>query len=100
MGPGRALSETRDTTDRIFPLMFAAVTDTIPEVKYWGRKMVLLLSQHRDFARLSERHLGPADAKYLLDETVKIRSKGVGLNYIKLFLKTKYKFKFKTKVVK
>ena len=78
MGPGRALSETRDTTERVFPAMLAATIDTSPEVKYWGRKMILLLSQHRDFVRLCERHLPQADARRLIDESTKLRTKGLG----------------------
>jgi len=78
MGPGRALSETRDTTERVFPAMISATSDTSPDVKYWGRKMVLLLSQHRDFSRLCERHLSAGDARRLIDESVKLRTKGLG----------------------
>merc|ERR1719238_1784982 len=58
--------------------MFSATTDPSPDVRYWGRRMVLLLSQHSDFSRLAERHLSSVDARKLVDESVKLRTKGLG----------------------
>ena len=72
MGPGKALSETRDTTERVFPAIISAISDASQDVRYWGRKMISLLSQHSDFNRLAERHLSANDARQVIDETAKV----------------------------
>ena len=67
MGPGRALSETRDTTERVYPMMMAAVVDQSDQVRYWGKKMVCLLQQHRDFERLAGKYLNNNNTAKLLE---------------------------------
>ena len=72
MGPGKALSETRDTTERVFPAIISALCDASQDVRYWGRKTISLLSQHSEFNRLAERHLSANDARQVIDETTKV----------------------------
>ena len=69
MGPGRALSETRDTTERVYPMMMAAVVDQSDQVRYWGKRMVCLLQQHRDFERLAGKYLNNNNTAKLLEGT-------------------------------
>ncbi|CBY21233.1 unnamed protein product [Oikopleura dioica] len=78
MSPGRALSETRDTTERVYPMMMAAVLDQSDQVRYWGKRMVYLLQQHRDFERLAGKYLNNNNTAKLLEESHKIRTKGIG----------------------
>ena len=73
MSPGRALSETRDTTERVYPMMMAAVMDQSDQVRYWGKRMVYLLQQHRDFERLAGKYLNNNNTAKLLEGTILFR---------------------------
>ncbi|CAG5108673.1 Oidioi.mRNA.OKI2018_I69.chr1.g3902.t2.cds [Oikopleura dioica] len=78
MSPGRALSETRDTTERVYPMMMSAVIDQSDQVRYWGKRMVALLQVHEDFERLAGKYLNNNNTAKLLEESHKVRTKGIG----------------------
>ena len=46
IGIGRALSDIKDMTDKIIQFTAGAYQDPSPDVRFWGKKLIILLSQH------------------------------------------------------
>jgi len=54
-------------------MMMAAVLDQSDQVRYWGKRMVYLLQQHRDFERLAGKYLNNNNTAKLLEGTILFR---------------------------
>ncbi|KAI2654033.1 TOG array regulator of axonemal microtubules protein 1 [Labeo rohita] len=55
VGAARLLSGTKDVTDRILPAVCKLAQDSSQEARYFGRRMLLFLSSHRDFDKMMEK---------------------------------------------
>ena len=61
IGIGRALSDIKDMTDKIIQFTAGAYQDPSPDVRFWGKKLIILLSQHHGEFTLSTRFPWDAD---------------------------------------
>ena len=66
IGIGRALSDIKDMTDKIIQFTAGAYQDPSPDVRFWGKKLIILLSQHHGEFTLSTRFTWDADVFVVL----------------------------------
>ena len=53
-------------TDKLILAMNSAFTDTSPDVRYYGKRIVIFLSPHQDFEQFCRRYLSSEDAQRIL----------------------------------
>ena len=58
IGIGRALSDIKDMTDKIIQFTAGAYQDPSPDVRFWGKKVIILLSQHHGECTLDQVSVG------------------------------------------
>jgi len=58
IGIGRALSDIKDMTDKIIQFTAGAYQDPSPDVRFWGKKVIILLSQHHGEFTLDQVSVG------------------------------------------
>ncbi|XP_072545971.1 TOG array regulator of axonemal microtubules protein 1 isoform X2 [Salminus brasiliensis] len=78
MGAGRLLSGSKDLTDRIFPAVCKLVQDSSQETRYFGRRMLLLLSSHQDFDKMVVKYVSDKDLATIRDTVLSLKTKGLG----------------------
>ena len=66
LGHGRALCDIKDVTDKIIMAMNSAFTDTNPDVRYYGKRIVVFLSPHQDFEFICRKYLSSEDASRIM----------------------------------
>jgi len=77
IGIGRALSDIKDMTDKIIQFTAGAYQDPSPDVRFWGKKLIILLSQHHDFDKLAARHLSQNDVRSILEAAHHLSINGI-----------------------
>ncbi|XP_063039510.1 TOG array regulator of axonemal microtubules protein 1 [Engraulis encrasicolus] len=78
MGAGRVLSGGKDLTDRILPAITKLAQDSSQEARYYGRRMLLFLSSHRDFDKMLEKYIPTKDQAAVRDTVFTLKTKGLG----------------------
>ncbi|XP_073683590.1 TOG array regulator of axonemal microtubules protein 1 [Garra rufa] len=78
VGAARLLSGTKDVTDRILPAVCKLVQDSSQEARYFGRRMLLFLSSHRDFDKMMEKFISAKDLPTIRDAVFTLKTKGLG----------------------
>lgn len=78
IGAARLLSGTKDLTDRIFPAVCKLAQDSSQETRYYGRRMLLLLSSHRDFDKMLVKYIPDKDLGTIRDTVLTLKTKGLG----------------------
>ncbi|XP_058604401.1 TOG array regulator of axonemal microtubules protein 1 isoform X2 [Onychostoma macrolepis] len=77
-GAARLLSGAKDLTDRILPAVCKLVQDSSQEARYFGRRMLLFLSSHRDFDKMLEKFVPAKDLPTIRDTVFSLQTKGLG----------------------
>ncbi|XP_067223821.1 TOG array regulator of axonemal microtubules protein 1 isoform X1 [Chanodichthys erythropterus] len=77
-GAARLLSGTKDLTDRILPAASKLAQDSSQEARYFGRRMLLFLSSHRDFDKMMEKFVPAKDLPAIRDAVFTLKTKGLG----------------------
>ncbi|XP_043088356.1 TOG array regulator of axonemal microtubules protein 1 isoform X2 [Puntigrus tetrazona] len=77
-GAARLLSGAKDLTERILPAVCKLVQDSSQEARFYGRRMLLFLSSHRDFDKMLERFVPPKDLPSIRDTVFSLKTKGLG----------------------
>lgn len=77
-GAARLLSGTKDLTDRILPAVSKLAQDSSQEARYFGRRMLLFLSSHRDFDKMMEKFVPAKDLPAIRDAVFTLKTKGLG----------------------
>ncbi|KAL1257339.1 hypothetical protein QQF64_010583, partial [Cirrhinus molitorella] len=78
VGAARLLSGTKDVTDRILPAVCKLAQDSSQEARYFGRRMLLFLSSHRDFDKMMEKLVPAKDLPTIRDAVFTLKTKGLG----------------------
>ncbi|KAG9268226.1 TOG array regulator of axonemal microtubules protein 1 isoform X1 [Astyanax mexicanus] len=78
IGAARLLSGTKDLTDRILPAVCKLAQDSSQETRCHGRKMLLLLSSHRDFDKMLVKYIPDKDLATIRDTVLTLKTKGLG----------------------
>ncbi|XP_016305374.1 protein FAM179B-like [Sinocyclocheilus anshuiensis] len=78
VGAARLLSGAKDLTDRILPAVCKLVQDSSQEARYFGRRMLLFLSSHRDFDKMMEKFISAKDLPTIRDAVFTLKTKGLG----------------------
>uniref|UniRef100_A0A672M525 TOG domain-containing protein n=1 Tax=Sinocyclocheilus grahami TaxID=75366 RepID=A0A672M525_SINGR len=78
VGAARLLSGAKDLTDRILPAVCKLVQDSSQEARYFGRRMLLFLSSHRDFDKMLEKCISAKDLPTIRDAVFTLKTKGLG----------------------
>nr|XP_002123399.1 TOG array regulator of axonemal microtubules protein 1-like [Ciona intestinalis] len=78
MGPGKALSGIKDTTDKLLEAVVLFVSDGSPDVRYHGRYIINALMYHGDFDKSLERFLSPKNAQEIKECAFTIKQRGLG----------------------
>ncbi|XP_016108497.1 protein FAM179B-like isoform X2 [Sinocyclocheilus grahami] len=78
VGAARLLSGAKDLTDRILPAVCKLVQDSSQEARYFGRRMLLFLSSHRDFDKMMEKCISAKDLPTIRDAVFTLKTKGLG----------------------
>ncbi|XP_076155819.1 TOG array regulator of axonemal microtubules protein 1 [Alosa pseudoharengus] len=78
IGASRALSGGKDLTDRILPAVTRLAQDSSQEARYFGRRMLLFLSSHRDFDKMLEKYIPTKDLATVRDTVFTLKTKGLG----------------------
>ncbi|XP_030640972.1 TOG array regulator of axonemal microtubules protein 1 [Chanos chanos] len=78
VGAGRLLSGAKDLTDRILPAVSKLAQDSSQEARYYGRRMLLFLSSHRDFDKMLEKYVAAKDLTAIRDTLLTLKTKGLG----------------------
>ncbi|XP_050988950.1 TOG array regulator of axonemal microtubules protein 1 isoform X3 [Labeo rohita] len=78
VGAARLLSGTKDVTDRILPAVCKLAQDSSQEARYFGRRMLLFLSSHRDFDKMMEKFVPAKDLPTIRDAVFTLKTKGLG----------------------
>ncbi|KAM6961314.1 TOG array regulator of axonemal microtubules protein 1 [Aplochiton taeniatus] len=78
LGTARLLSGGKDLTERILPAATRLAQDSNQETRYFGRKMLLLLSSHADFDKMLEKHIPTKDLAAVRDAVFTLKTKGLG----------------------
>ncbi|XP_076816134.1 TOG array regulator of axonemal microtubules protein 1-like [Clavelina lepadiformis] len=78
MGPGKSLSGIKDTTDRLLEAIATFITDSSPDVRYYGRYIVNELMVHDDFNHCLDRFLSAKNAHDLKECANTIKQRGLG----------------------
>ncbi|XP_059411460.1 TOG array regulator of axonemal microtubules protein 1-like isoform X4 [Carassius carassius] len=78
VGAARLLSGAKDVTERILPAVWKLVQDSSQEARYFGRRMLLFLSSHRDFDKMLEKFLPAKDLPAVRDTVFTLKTKGLG----------------------
>uniref|UniRef100_A0A673N472 TOG domain-containing protein n=1 Tax=Sinocyclocheilus rhinocerous TaxID=307959 RepID=A0A673N472_9TELE len=78
VGAARLLSGAKDLTDRILPAVCKLVQDSSQEARYFGRRMLLFLSSHRDFDKMMEKFVSAKDLPTIRDAVFTLKIKGLG----------------------
>ncbi|ROL51298.1 TOG array regulator of axonemal microtubules protein 1 [Anabarilius grahami] len=77
-GAARLLSGTKDLTDRILPAASKLAQDSSQEARYFGRRMLLFLSSHRDFDKMMDKFVPAKDLPAIRDAVFTLKTKGLG----------------------
>ncbi|XP_052767283.1 TOG array regulator of axonemal microtubules protein 1-like isoform X3 [Mya arenaria] len=80
MGPGRILSGIKDVTDRILPAIAQFTMDSLPETRWYGRKMLHILMTHQDFDKMLVKHLPANTLRSVKDIVETLKVKGISEN--------------------
>ncbi|XP_029900539.1 TOG array regulator of axonemal microtubules protein 1 [Myripristis murdjan] len=78
VGAARLLSGGKDLTDRILPAIIKLAQDSSQEARYFGRRMLLSLSSHRDFDKILEKYVPTKDLATVRDTVFTLKTKGLG----------------------
>ncbi|XP_056623493.1 TOG array regulator of axonemal microtubules protein 1 isoform X1 [Triplophysa dalaica] len=78
VGAARSLSGAKDLTDRLLPAVSKLSQDSSQEARYFGRRMLLLLSSHRDFDKMLEKFVTAKDLPTIRDAVFTLKTKGLG----------------------
>ncbi|KAF7654329.1 hypothetical protein LDENG_00071020 [Lucifuga dentata] len=78
VGAARLLSGGKDLTDRILPAVIKLAQDSSQEARYFGRRMLLLLSSHPDFDKILEKYVATKDLAAVRDTIYTLNTKGLG----------------------
>ncbi|CAL8291285.1 unnamed protein product [Gadus morhua 'NCC'] len=78
VGVARLLSGGKDVTDRILPAVVKLAQDSSQEPRYYGRRMLLFLSSHRDFDTILEKYIPAKDLAAVRDSVSVLKTKGLG----------------------
>ncbi|XP_052385877.1 TOG array regulator of axonemal microtubules protein 1 isoform X2 [Carassius gibelio] len=78
VGAARLLSGAKDVTERILPAVWKLVQDSSQEARYFGRRMLLFLSSHRDFDKMLEKFISAKDLPAVRDTVFTLKTKGLG----------------------
>ncbi|XP_056151819.1 TOG array regulator of axonemal microtubules protein 1 [Lampris incognitus] len=78
VGAARLLSGGKDLTDRILPAVIKLAQDSSQEARYFGRRMLLFLSSHRDFDKVLEKYIPTKDLVTVRDTVFTLKTKGLG----------------------
>ncbi|XP_026116337.1 TOG array regulator of axonemal microtubules protein 1-like isoform X3 [Carassius auratus] len=78
VGAARLLSGAKDVTERILPAVWKLVQDSSQEARYFGRRMLLFLSSHRDFDKMLEKFIPAKDLPAVRDTVFTLKTKGLG----------------------
>ncbi|XP_026121555.1 TOG array regulator of axonemal microtubules protein 1-like isoform X2 [Carassius auratus] len=78
IGAARLLSGAKDVTERILPAVWKLVQDSSQEARYFGRRMLLFLSSHRDFDKMLEKFIPAKDLPAVRDTVFTLKTKGLG----------------------
>lgn len=78
VGAARLLSGTKDLTDRLLPAVSKLSQDSSQEARYFGRRMLLFLSSHRDFDKMLEKFVPAKDLPTIRDAIFTLKTKGLG----------------------
>ncbi|XP_071377812.1 TOG array regulator of axonemal microtubules protein 1 [Centroberyx affinis] len=78
VGAARLLSGGKDLTDRILPAVTKLAQDSSQEARYFGRRMLLFLSSHRDFDKILEKYIPTKDLPTVRDTVFTLQTKGLG----------------------
>ncbi|XP_052009426.1 TOG array regulator of axonemal microtubules protein 1 isoform X3 [Xyrauchen texanus] len=77
-GAARMLSGAKDLTERILPAISKLAQDSSQEARYFGRRMLLFLSCHRDFDKMMEKFIPAKDLPTIRDAVFTLSTKGLG----------------------
>ncbi|XP_067310917.1 TOG array regulator of axonemal microtubules protein 1 isoform X2 [Pseudorasbora parva] len=77
-GAARLLSGAKDLTDRILPAVARLAQDSSQEARFFGRRMLLFLSSHRDFDKMMEKFVPAKDLPAIRDAVFTLKTKGLG----------------------
>ncbi|XP_031436051.1 TOG array regulator of axonemal microtubules protein 1 [Clupea harengus] len=78
IGASRVLSGGKDLTDRILPAVTRLAQDSSQEARFFGRRMLLFLSSHRDFDKMLEKYTPPKELATVRDTVFTLKTKGLG----------------------
>lgn len=78
LGAARLLSGGKDLGERVLPAASRLAQDSNQETRYFGRKMLLLLSSHPDFDKMLEKHVPTKDLTAARDAVFTLKTKGLG----------------------
>ncbi|XP_057715383.1 TOG array regulator of axonemal microtubules protein 1-like [Corythoichthys intestinalis] len=78
VGATRLLSGGKDLTERIIPAVTKLSQDSSQEARYYGRRMLLLLSGHPDFEKILERIIPFKYLQTTRDTILTLKTKGLG----------------------
>lgn len=78
VGAARLLSGAKDVTERLLPAVAKLAQDSSQEARYFGRRMLLFLSSHRDFDKMMEKFIPAKDLPALRDAVFTLKTKGLG----------------------
>ncbi|KAM9355109.1 TOG array regulator of axonemal microtubules protein 1 isoform 2-T2 [Pholidichthys leucotaenia] len=72
------LSGAKDLTNRILPAVVQLAQDSTPEVRYFGREMLLSLSSHPEFDKILQKYIPTKDLQTVRNSVISLRTKGLG----------------------
>ncbi|XP_077476646.1 TOG array regulator of axonemal microtubules protein 1 [Stigmatopora argus] len=78
VGGARLLSGGKDLAEKIIPAVTKLSQDSSQEARYYGRRMLLLLSAHPDFEKILERTISSKYLQTTRDTILTIKTKGLG----------------------
>ncbi|XP_062326358.1 TOG array regulator of axonemal microtubules protein 1 isoform X1 [Osmerus eperlanus] len=81
MGATRILSggkPSESLTERVLPAITRLAQDSSQEARFYGRRMLLFLSSHRDFDKMLEKHIPAKDMAAVRDTVFTLKTKGLG----------------------
>ncbi|XP_077586968.1 TOG array regulator of axonemal microtubules protein 1 [Stigmatopora nigra] len=78
VGGARLLCGGKDLTEKIIPAVTKLSQDSSQETRYYGRRMLLLLSAHPDFEKILERTISSKYLQAIRDTILTLKTKGLG----------------------
>ncbi|TRY83570.1 hypothetical protein DNTS_016277 [Danionella cerebrum] len=78
LGAPRILSGAKDLSDRVLPAVCKLAQDSNQEARYFGRRMLLYLSSHRDFDKMVEKFVPEKEKQAVRDTVFTLQTKGLG----------------------